>query len=148
MEYLTEADYAIAEKNGISREIAYQRRYKYFWSIKRTITEPVGAYKPVTNNTKLWDEWKDVAEKNGISRAQFFGRMNTSGTKKWSAEEAATRPMGLKRNVKITPEIYELAKQHNIKTWTLRNRVFNLHWDVHRAATEPVGVINKLFVNI
>lgn len=90
MEYLTDQDYEIAEKNGINRKNAWQRFYEYGWDKEKTL------YTPLRKASKQWKEWVKVAEKNGISEPAFRNRMNY----KWTPEEAATFPIGIRRTEK------------------------------------------------
>jgi hypothetical protein len=141
MYYLTKEDYARAKTNGISHATAYNRYYRLGYDLERALTEEPGSYERITPNMKLWDEWKVIAEKNGISRQVFFNRMNAKnkdGKKTWTAVEAATFPKGRKRGATLTPELYALAEENGIPKMTLRNRLFNQHWKPYRAATEEV----------
>lgn len=146
MYYLTEEDYAVAKSNGISRKYAYKRYYEYNYDRERAITEPVGTSKRVTPNMLLWEEWKDVAEANGITKHNFYNRLNTQSKKKWTPEAAATIPIGIRQNTRIHPKIYALAEENGIKRATLQSRVFNLHWNPHRAATEKVDSLEGVLV--
>jgi hypothetical protein len=137
---LTEVDYMEAEDNGISRNVLYLRYYNYDYDLERAKTEPVGTYKRITTNMKHWEEWKDVAEKNGIEKQIFYNRLNAK-SRKWTPEEAATVTKGARKNITIDPKVYALAEKNGIKKATLRNRVFNLHWNPVRAATEGVKVL-------
>jgi hypothetical protein len=141
MYYLTDSDYAKAEANGIPKGYAYHRYYTYGWDLERALTEPVGAYKRITLNMELWDQWKETAETSGVTKQLFYNRLNKKTGKKWTPEEAATMPKGLRKYTTISPKIYELAEQNGIKVKTLRSRIFNQHWNPVRAATEPVNTL-------
>ncbi|USK57173.1 hypothetical protein LIS82_12190 [Cytobacillus solani] len=86
MEYLTDQDFETAEKNGISKENAYQRFYRYGWSKRRTINAPVKVY------TNPWQKWKAIAESNGISERLFRRSVAT----KWEPEHAAMEPIRIR----------------------------------------------------
>lgn len=137
MYYLTGADYKVAEANGIPRDDAYNRYYRCGWDKERALTEPVGTYVRVTPNMKAWEEWKEVAKKNKITKEMFFNRLNRK--KKMTPEDAATRPKGYRVGGTISPEIYALAEKNGIPKTTLRNRIFRQKWRHYRAATEPVN---------
>jgi hypothetical protein len=141
MYYLTKEDYAKAKANGITHEMAYNRYYRLGYDVERAITEEPGSYKRITTNMQLWEDWKEVAENNGISKQNFYNRLNSKSKKKWTAEEAATIPVGVRKNTRISPEIYELARKNGIKKSTLRTRVFNQNWTPYRAATDTVNEI-------
>jgi hypothetical protein len=76
---LTEKDYAIAEANGISRSLLYQRFYRHEWDKEKAMT------KPVRQNLYLWEKWKDKAV---VSETTFRNRVH----KGWTEEKAATTP--------------------------------------------------------
>ena len=142
MYYLTEEDYARAEANGISREMAYNRYYRCKgYDLERALTEAPGTYKRVTTNMQHWEEWKYIAEKNGIAKTTFYNRLNSKSKKKWTPELAATVPTGAGKNKTIDPKIYTLAEKNGIKKSTLRNRIFNQHWNPVRAATDNGSVL-------
>lgn len=141
MYYLTKEDYDVAKANGISNQILYHRYYSYNWDVKRAITEPLGASKRSTPNMVLWEKWKDAAESIGVSKHNFYNRLNSTRSKrKWTPEEAATIPLGVRKHTRIHPKIYALAEKNGISITTLRNRVYNPNqkWSPYRAATEPI----------
>lgn len=144
MYYLTEEDYAIAKSNGISRNLAYYRYYVLKQDLERVLTEAIGESRRRTPNAILWEEWKHVAEENGVTKVNFFNRLNAKRRVKWTPEEAASTPVTdkrFRRKAKITPAHYELAEKNGIAKSTLQNRVYNLHWNPYRAATEEVNSI-------
>ena len=56
--YLTEMDYAVAERNGIERLLVYRRVFECGWDAERAINEPVNEkHRP----TGEWDKWKGIA---------------------------------------------------------------------------------------
>jgi hypothetical protein len=82
MEYLTEHDYEIAARHGVSRQNAYQRFYKMHWPKERAITKPMRS--AVSNKQKC----KEI----GLSYSTFIKR-RTNG---WSVERALSEPVNLK----------------------------------------------------
>lgn len=79
--YLTEEDYAIAEKNGISRKRAYQRFYQNGWEKERSITQPI-------RKGTLWKNYREKCESIGITKASFYSRIYRG----MSPEEASVTP--------------------------------------------------------
>lgn len=88
--YISPEAYAEAEKNGISRQRVYYRRYNEGWSLKRAITEPVRGYKD-----SEWQDWCEIAAQNGVTYKLFMDRK----AKGKSAEKAACTPPLKKREV-------------------------------------------------
>jgi hypothetical protein len=131
MKYLTNDDYEIAAKNGISYNVAYARFYEYGWSKEDTITKPI--IKP-----NMWPTHKELAYSNGIGQNTFHARVRKGMT----PEEAATTPLkqrgGKYLGGRITPEMYARAKDNGIKRNTLIHRVYHYGWDAEKATTEPV----------
>jgi hypothetical protein len=82
MEYLTDHDFEIAERNGISRHNAYQRFYMHGWTKERTITEPMRS----ENN------YKRKCQEIGLSYHTFCKRRKMG----WSAERALQEPVNKK----------------------------------------------------
>jgi hypothetical protein len=79
--YLTEEDYDIAAKNGISRKRAYQRFYQNGWEKKRSITQPI-------NKGTMWKNYREKCEAIGITKAAFYSRIYRG----MSPEVASTTP--------------------------------------------------------
>lgn len=84
--FVSDEQYEIARKNGISRYNAYNRVWRLGWSIEDAITKPVGqkGFK-----RKYPIEYLEKAIKNGITNATFIGRVSRG----MSYEEACTRPL-------------------------------------------------------
>jgi hypothetical protein len=82
MEYLTDEDYLIAERNGISHKTAYQRFYLTGWTKERAITQKI--------EPSRWSVYREICETNGISQQTFNDRIRRGK----SPEEAATTPVG------------------------------------------------------
>ena len=68
---LTKEHYAIAEKNGISRQLVYRRYNFLFWSLEDAITKPHA-------NNEEYKHWKRVAVENGLSEEGFRRRVRIS----------------------------------------------------------------------
>jgi hypothetical protein len=123
--YLTDEDYARAEKNGISKKLAYHRFYMLSWSKERAISE--------INRLKKWsilfDQYKDIAI---VSELTFKNRV----LRGWHPQKAATAPH--RNNKEITKEVIETAAKNGISVNTLRNRVSLYKWSIERAMTEPI----------
>ena len=84
--YISSVNYAIAQENGISKATLRNRVWNLGWGIKRAVTEPV---REKENNNS---EWIEVAKENEINRNTFYSRIKSG----WSAERAATTPVGKK----------------------------------------------------
>lgn len=82
---ITKEHYEIAKKNGIGKHNVWQRVNEYFWSIERAITEPVKKYRK-----RNWSQWRELAEKHGVSADVFYTRVSKRGM---TPEQAATTPM-------------------------------------------------------
>jgi predicted DNA-binding protein YlxM (UPF0122 family) len=131
--YLTPSDYEVAEQMGIDRNTLYSRVYRYNWSILRATTTPkkqhFGPYK----------DFKEVCDKNGITKGTFYERIRRG----YTPEEAATKKVnpGIKReqNFKLTQELFDIAKENGIEKGTVESRVYQYKWSVKRAITEPVN---------
>ena len=134
-EYLTYEDYETAKANGISYANAYARFYNYGWSVKRTITTPIGQ-----RSKGLWPTYREQCEKVGVSQDRFYDRIRYRG---WTPEEAATKPplppdkRHKHKNTKITKDTIEKAAKNGISEGTLKHRVYSYKWEVERAVTEP-----------
>lgn len=136
--YLSPEDYKIAEKHGISRDVAYTRFYRYNWSKQRAITTPV------EKRDKVRSKWRKVATRNGISARVFDDRVRAG----WSFERAATTPVlsreeviQINRKAKckvFTIDQIETAKKNGIPYGTALARVRKYGWTVQKAITVPV----------
>jgi hypothetical protein len=133
MYYLTEEDYATAEKNGINRKIAYQRYYLQGWKVEKTITHPVKKIR------RLYPKYQRTCERNGVSVSTFYKRLREG----MEPEAAATLPTIARgtypRNSKITAEEYTIAESNGIQQRTVQARVYAYKWPVHLAITVPTG---------
>lgn len=163
-EVITDEQYLIANKNGISKKNVYQRVNEYGWSIEKAITKPL--YN--TKNRKTDRNLMLLAELNGINYATYRQRIKdgmdpheaavkrtTNGMELQIAidngigietfysrlrrgmtpYEAATQPL---KNRKFSTEYKEelkIAKSNGITYQKFYNRVMNLGCDPLEAAT-------------
>lgn len=134
MEYLQDSDYQIAAANGIGRSTAHSRFYDYGWSRERTINTPVLK----KDNLKKWEEWREVAEVNGINKQQFLQRLFHGKTPK----EAATMPIGQLRKTLIPRDKLAIAEANGISIGTVRTRV-RRGWTIEKAISHPVDVTKR-----
>lgn len=81
--YITPEEYEIALKNGIKKEVVYQRVYRYGWTIKKAITTPTRKRDMSYKKKNLYVE---TALKNGISANAYYARLRRG----WSKEKAST----------------------------------------------------------
>ena len=82
----------------------------------------------------MWKEYKEIAEKNGISRVTFNERVR-NGMK---PQTAATQPL---RGKKYSKEYYkwrDVAEKNGINKSTYHSRVKNQEMDYKTAATTPI----------
>lgn len=154
--FISEEDYKIAESNGISRNVVYQRVNSYCWSVKRAITEPIRKLKK--HDEKIINK----ALENGISRRAYYNRLKNG----WSVEKASSTPIMSKEEIyknnakKSTkyPEYKSLAEENGVPYSTFIRRV-RTGWDIKDAYTikpmskSEAGKINKsnnkyLFLNM
>lgn len=131
-DYLTPEDYEIAEKNGISRKLADSRFYDNNWNKERAITQPKRG--PLLT---MWDQWKEVAEANGICKSTFNSRLEYG----WEPEIAATKELAKTRSggsKHFSDEILKMAATNGITPRRLYSRVFESNWPIKEAATTPL----------
>jgi hypothetical protein len=91
LEYLTDEDYAIAAKNGISQKRAHQRFYQYGWDRERAFTQSI-------DKVTRWDRYKSICEANGISQNTFDRRIKRGK----SPDEAATTKLSSRGRKKVS----------------------------------------------
>lgn len=137
--YITPEEYAIAEKNGISRQMVNNRVRSLGWDKKRALTQKPNVRK-LLNKDLL-----DKAAKNGIGRETFRYRINNG----WSLEDAVTvPPMDRKKLMKklgeksrkYPKELIATAKANGISIKTFYERIHTYKWDVIKAANTPLIV--------
>ena len=80
--YITDEEYAIAERNGISKDTLNFRIRRMGWNKERALNTPARKY---TDRTKQIE----IAESNGISRRTFYDRLADG----WKVEDAYTIPI-------------------------------------------------------
>lgn len=95
VEELTREHYEVAVKNGIPRRTVYYRYNYQFWSIERSITEPVhtkAETRKMAHEKNKKDKYRlrDLAKENGIGWNTFYDRIR----KGWNEHLAATTPPG------------------------------------------------------
>lgn len=136
--FITDEEYEIAEKNGISKGNVDQRVHAYGWEIERAITQPIRKQRKHTYNQK----YLDLAKENGISLSVYRYRVKEAG---WDEERAATTPvlslqeigqMNAERLTKFTPEQIETFEKNGIPQGTVRKRL-ELGWSMEEAITLP-----------
>lgn len=138
MDYLTDEDYIIAEKNGISHQRAYDRFYINGWDKQRAITQPL-------KKVSIWEQYRDKCESHGIAKPTFYYRINNG----LSPEEAATFPLvtsgsySFNQQPRLQKEWLETAKKNGIGRSTLDQRIYILKWDIQRAITQPVDASKR-----
>lgn len=141
----TDEEYEIAAKNGISKEVVYQRIHYRGKTVEQAITEPLqnGLF------LKKYQKYLEIAERNGISYRTFHARMTKKTVRKWTPEEAATVPpkrTGRVRKTKansLTEEDYKTAEKNGISRKNVNQRVDLYDWSIERAITDPVKKRNK-----
>lgn len=117
---INQYQYAIAEENGISRELVRERVYLYGWSVRRAINEP--------KHNRKKNEWLDVALANGISKNTFHARRANGMTD----EEAATKPV----KKRLPSKYREMAIKNGISLSIFYKRIKKGE-DPESAATRP-----------
>src|SRR5690606_31087061 len=105
----------------------------------RAITTPVGK-----RNAWRWDEFKEIAEANGIRYRTYLDRITRMG---WTPERAATTPPLKKeeilhraacgQNRLLTVEQAKIAEANGISKHLVWKRVKELGWDIEKAITTP-----------
>ena len=80
--YITDEEYEIAEKNGISKDTLNFRIRRMGWNKEKALTKPPRKY---TDRAKQIE----IAKANGISRATFYDRLSDG----WKVEDAYTVPV-------------------------------------------------------
>lgn len=163
--YITDEQYLIANRNGISKKNVYQRVNGYGWSIEKAITKPLHNTKNKKTNRALML----LAELNGISYAAYKRRIKDGmdpheaavKCNKYSVEfqialdngigseafysrlrrgmtpyEAATQPLKYKNFSKEYKKELKIAKSNGITYQTFYKRVMDLECDPMEAATK------------
>lgn len=140
--YVTPEEYEIADERGISRELLDRRIRNLGWDKEAAMT------KPSRYNATGWKNVKEIALKNGISRATYAARIK----RKWRVIDAITKPpidkyealkLAEKANSKLqnktlTDYQTKIAASNGISYSTARDRIKCLKWSVEDAITTPV----------
>ncbi|KIL16724.1 hypothetical protein [Bacillus safensis] len=145
--YITPKEFAEAEANGICKKTLIWRIRRQGWSKQRALTEPV-QFQDRERGRVEWSKWGKIAEKNGVSRSIFTGRLRLG----WDSDKAANTPKidpheqakrlsdfspRTKRR-KFSEELVKLAESNGISYSNLQQRVSISGWDPYTAATTPV----------
>ena len=80
--YITDEEYEIAEKNGISKDTLNFRIRRMGWDKEKALTTKTRKY---TDRTKQIE----IAKANGIGRSTFYDRLADG----WKVEDAYTIPV-------------------------------------------------------
>ncbi|MBM6649045.1 hypothetical protein [Bacillus sp. RIT 809] len=164
-EVITDEQYLIANKNGISKKNVYQRVNEYGWSIEKAITKPI--YN--TNKRKTERALMLLAELNGVNYATYRQRIkdgmdpHEAAVKRTTISvelqialdngievetfrgrvkrgmtpyEAATQPLKIRKFSTEYKKELKIAKSNGITYQKFYNRVMNLGFDPMEAATK------------
>jgi hypothetical protein len=118
----------LAEKNGIKRNVFWDRVHKLGWNPEKAATVSVGESK-----IRPDEEWIQKAEENNISKRAFIDRVDVLG---WTHEKAATTPVKQVKPRKDR-EWIKVAIENGISKETYTKRVDASFWDPEEAATTP-----------
>lgn len=118
----------VAEQNGISRNVFYNRIYRDGWDFERASSQPV-------QQETDFRKWKQVAISNGISPDTYSSRVHKMGM---DYETAATTPLKSER-YKEFRKWQGIANQNGIGNITFNKRVREYGWSLEKAATTPVN---------
>lgn len=163
--YITDEQYLIANRNGISKKNVYQRVNEYGWSVEKAITQPLHN----TKNKKTDRTLMLLAELNGVNYGTYKKRIKDGmdpheaavKSSKYSVEfqialdngvgaeafyarirrgmtpyEAATQPPKYKKFSKEYKAELKIAKSNGITYQTFYKRVMDLGFDPKEAATK------------
>ena len=128
-QYLTPEDYEIAESNGISERLVYERFYINDWTAERAITEPPGNY-----HSGNYKELLKQAHANGVMIT--LGGLYQRIYKGMPEEEAVTKPLVRKS------KYIEIAESNGISRQAYYSRIHR-GWDKETASTWPIGKSRK-----
>lgn len=84
---------------------------------------------------RIWDEWKELAEQNGVDQQLFESRIWNSH---WSDYEAATIPKNQHRNPSVWVDWSEIALANGVGKKTFISRIWNYGLTPEEAATKPL----------
>lgn len=98
MKFITDEEYEIGLKNGLTKHLVYMRVYVNNWDIEKAITTPPMPLEE--RSRKHPKEYTDLAIKNGIPLITFYSRIKRG----WTYEEASTvppLPVNKRRNFRL-----------------------------------------------
>lgn len=126
--YLTDEDYAKAERNGIKRLTLESRVRKYGWSIERAVNTP-------SRKAKFTSEQLKIMEKSEINEYTIRYRINHG----WSFEDAITIPANTAHIVrKYSDDLIQKAASNGISYSAFKQRV-NKGWSIEEAYSIRLG---------
>ncbi|EEL78780.1 hypothetical protein bcere0028_56090 [Bacillus cereus AH1271] len=121
-EVITDDQYLIANKNGISKKNVYQRVNEYGWSIEKAITQPLHN----TKNRKTDRALMLLAELNGINYATYRQRIKDGMNPHEAAVKRTTNSVEL-----------QIALENGIGAETFYTRL-RRGMNPYEAATQPL----------
>ena len=130
MQYLTPADYKVAEANGISEKTLSVRVYRLGWDKQKAIQKRITPRRDL--NSLVTDEIKAILELNDIPVELFKMRIKRG----WSVEKATTESKGNyhNRRRRMYPlELIQKAESNGISYNTFIRRVKE-GWDMLEAS--------------
>lgn len=126
--YITDEDYAEAEKNGISKDNLNNRVRRYGWGVDRAIRTPL-------KKGKFSEEQKDLMQKSNVNIDTIKYRVNHG----WSFEDAISIPSYSLHTIKKYPEeIIQKAAANGINYSCFKQRV-NKGWSIEEACNIRLG---------
>lgn len=127
--YITDEDYAKAEKNGIKKITLESRVRKYGWDVDRAVNTPN------LKRSKFSDEQLKLMKESGVNIDTIKYRINHG----WSFEDAISIPSYSLHTVRKYPEeIIQKATANGISYSTFRRRV-NKGWSIEDAYSIGLG---------
>lgn len=135
MQYISDEDYKIARKKGISRDLVYQRVHVCQWDVKKAITKEVVK----GQKSKKVKHLLDQAIKNGIdiTYGAVVGRMNKGYNDHqivWTQKNQRPNP-NWDENYK---KFEEMAIENGIPSDEYQRRVEDELWPMRKAACMSV----------
>lgn len=142
---------AMCKHWGITKEI-YRSRTRYGWSLKDTLTIPIGSKKPtakvsVDHLGNKFPTIKDMCEYWNVTVSAYKGRIKAG----WTLEEALTTPIGLvyPNSKSATDHLgnsysskSDMCRHWNIELSIFEGRIAS-NWTLEEALTLPYGTRHK-----